>query len=411
LATTIERRDLGVLAPFHYRDFALLWSGLFISNFGTWMQFTALGYVVVQLAPTAQIASIYTGLLGASIAVPVLFLSPFAGVVADRQPRRRTLIATNLTFSCVALALGFLTRSGAAPLWALLALSAIRGCAAAFDAPSRQSWVPLIVPRKLVGSAIGLNGVAFNAPSVIGPPVAGLLIATTGVASSFYINAALTLAVVCAVIFMRPVPASEASEESVWTSIKAGIHFLVNHPVLRWVVVLLILTCLLVRPYAYLLPAYAQHVLHVDARGLGILLGFAGIGAIFGAGLSAVLGSRRRGPAWFISALVMAISTIALGVTTIFAAAAIELFALGFASLSFANNANVLLQTLSPDDMRGRVVSVFSMVVLGLIPTGSLLLGTVAGFGGLEQTLAAAGAIALLAAIVIYVRHPALRNV
>jgi MFS family permease len=407
----VPRRRPLVFAPFAYRDFRLLWSGLLVSNLGTWMQFTTLGFVVVQLAPTPALASVYAGLLGASVAVPVLLVSPFAGVLADSLPRRNILLATNIGFSLVALALGLLIVSGKATLWEILVLSALRGIAASFDAPARQSWVPLIVPREIVGNAIGLNGIAFNGPSVIGPPLAGALILTTGPAASFFINAVLTTAVIGAVLLMRPVPPSTTKREPVFASINAGLRFLFGHPVLRWVVTLLLITTVLARPYNYLLPAYATHVAHVDARGFGIMLGASGCGAIFGAATSAVLGSRRRGAVWLAASFLMSIGVMGMAWYLNFGLALVALFFLGFASITFGNSSNVLLQMLSPDEMRGRAISVFSMILLGVMPLGSLVLGTIAGFIGLEKTLAIAGALSLAVSIAVFLRYPALRSV
>jgi predicted MFS family arabinose efflux permease len=375
------------------------------------MQFTALGYFVVQLAPTPAMASVYAGLLGASVAVPVLLVSPFAGVVADSQPRRRTLFITNVALSLLALVVGTLIVSGKAQLWDILALSALRGVVASFDAPARQSWVPLIVPREILGNAIGLNGIAFNGPSVLGPPLAGALILTTGVAASFFINAALTLSVIVALIFMKPVPVSSRTREPMFAAINAGLRFLFSHTVLRWVIVLLVVMCVFIRPYNYLLPAYAQHVAHVDARGLGILLGAAGFGGICGATLSAILGSRRRAVLWFASAAMMGAAMLLMAAYVNFYVATVALFGLGLSAITFGNSSNILLQMLSPDDMRGRAISVFSMIVLGVIPLGSLIIGTVAGVFGLERTLAAAGAIALAASLAVYFRFPGLRSV
>jgi MFS family permease len=407
----VPRRQPAVLAPFAHRDFRLLWFGLLISNLGTWMQFTTLGYVVVQLAPTPAMASVYAGLLGASVAIPVLLVSPFAGVLADHLPRRNILLVTNFAFSLIGLALGLLITFGKVTLWEVLALSALRGIAASFDAPARQSWVPLIVPREIVGNAIGLNGIAFNGPSVIGPPLAGALILSTGPAASFYINAVLTLAAIIAVYLMKPVAPSTTKREPVFASINEGLRFLFGHPVLRWVVTLLLITTVFARPYNYLLPAYATHVAHVDARGFGIMLGSSGFGAIFGAGMSAVLGSRRRGVIWVGAALLMSLGVMGIAWYVNFGLALVALFFLGFASIAFGNSSNVLLQMLSPDDMRGRSISVFSMILLGVMPLGSLVLGTIASFIGLEETLAIAGAISLLATLLIFFRHPDLRSV
>ena len=189
----------------------------------------------------------------------------------------------------------------------------------------------------------------------------------------------------------------------------AGMRFLAGHPVLRSVVVMLAVTCLLVRPYTQLLPAYAAHVVHVDARGLGVLLAASGVGAIGGSVVTAIVGARRRGPVWFASAVVMSLGSIALGIANSFGIAVVVLAFMGLAVLSFAGSSNVLLQTLSPDEMRGRAISVFAMIILGLVPAGSLLLGSLASVVGLQASLSVGGAVALVLAIVIWATDPQLR--
>ena len=410
LEKAVPQRRSTLFAPFGYRDFRLLWSGLLVSNLGTWMQLTSLGYLVVQLAGSARLASLDVGILGASSAIPVVLLSPLAGVVADRFPRRRVLFVTNGFEVLFALTLAVLTSTHRIALWEIYIVAGLRSTGQAFDAPARQSWVPLLVPREMLGNAIGLNSLAFNAPSVVGPPIAGMLILSVGIATSFYINAFTTLAVVIALLFMAPAAPSSTKREGVFASIVAGFGFLARHRVLRSVLLMLVTVCLLVRPYAQLLPAYAAHVVHVDARGLGLLLAASGCGAIAGSLLTALV-QERRGVIWFVSAALMAVGTIVLGSVHSFAIALPVLVVIGLAVLSFAGSSNVLLQSLSPDDMRGRSISVFSMIILGGIPAGSLLLGTVATFAGLQTSLILGGASALAIALVLWWTNPELRRV
>jgi MFS family permease len=405
----LERRST-LLDPFRYRDFRLLWSGLIVSNLGTWMQLTSLGYLVVQLAGSARLASLDVGILGASSAVPVVLLSPLAGVVADRFPRRRVLLITNSFEVAFALALAILSSTHRIALWEIYIIAGMRSTGQAFDTPARQSWVPLLVPREKLGNAIGLNSLAFNAPSVLGPPLAGVLILSVGIATSFYINAVATLAVVVALCFMRPAAPSSTVREGVFASIAAGVTFLAHDRILRSVLLTLVAVCLLVRPYSQLMPAYAAHVVHVDARGLGLLLAASGCGAIAGSLLTAIV-QKGRGFIWFLSAVLMSAGTIVLGCVHVFAVALPVLVFIGLAVLSFAGSSNVLLQSLSPDDMRGRSISVFSMIILGGIPAGSLLLGSLATFVGLEASLTIGGAIALVISVVIWTTNPDLRRV
>ncbi len=409
LDAPVPQRRSTLVDPFRYRDFRLLWFGLAVSNVGTWMQITALGYLVVRMAGSAAAASLDVGILGASSAIPVLLLSPLAGVVADRFPRRRVLFITNSLQIVTALVLAILTGTGRIVSWDIFTLAAIRSGTQAFDAPARQSWVPLLVPRELVASAIGLNAIAFNAPSVVGPPIAGFLIVSAGIAMSFYINAVATAAVVVALVFMRPAPPSSISRQSVWASLRDGVAFLAADQILRSVFVVLVVCAILVRPYTQLMPAYAAHVVHVDARGLGALLAASGAGAILGSLLTAIAGARARGKLWFASAVVMSLASIALGFVHGFAWAVLVLAVLGVAVLSFTTTTNVLIQTLSPDAMRGRLISVFSMVILGLIPLGSLALGSLATVFGLGPSLSLGGALAFGTVVWIWFANRRLR--
>jgi predicted MFS family arabinose efflux permease len=208
---------------------------------------------------------------------------------------------------------------------------------------------------------------------------------------------------------MKPPPPSSTVRENVFASIAAGVRFLATDPVLRSVLLMLLVTCLLARPYAQLLPAYAAHVVHVDARGLGFLLASSGLGAICGSFLTAIVGAHRRGRVWFASAIMMAASVVLLGSVRSYLAALPVLAFLGLSVLSFAGSSNVLLQTLSPDDMRGRAISVFSMIILGVVPAGSLVLGSLASVIGIPATLQFGGAVALVVAVAVWSTNPALR--
>jgi MFS family permease len=397
------------LGPFHYRDFSLLWSGLLVGNIGTWMQFTALGYDVAKMAPNAGVGSFYIGLLGASRMVPVLIASPFAGVVADRYPRRMILLSTNIMTAILAVLLAAALLTNTATLPVILVLSGLQAATQSFDAPARQSWVPLMVPRELVGNAIGLNSFAFNAPAVAGPPLAGLLIAASGIAPCMILNAILKFAVVAAILLMRPTAVSSKSHASFFSAIKEGVAFIYGHSVLRWIYVMLIVTALSVRSYNFLLPAYAVHVIHTDARGLGWLMAATGAGAMLGALSIAALNVRRRALIWFVSGTVASAGVMCLGLTDQLTIAAIVLTFIGLGTQSFIGSSNVLVQTLAPDEMRGRVVSVYSMILLGLVPGGALVIGSIARFVDLRLVFIGSGALCTLIGIWTYAAHPKLR--
>ncbi|HEV7179172.1 MAG TPA: MFS transporter [Candidatus Baltobacteraceae bacterium] len=401
-----------ILAPLRFRDFRLMWFGLMISNLGTWMQFTAMGFFVSQLAGTPHRAALYLGIIGGARAIPVLLLSPVAGVVADSLPRRRVLLATNLTMSLAALALAILSTYHRLDLLWLIVISAANAAANAFDSPVRQSWVPLLVDRPYVGNAIGLQSIAFNAPAVVGPAIAGLLIVWVGVAGSFYINAIATLAVVVAVVMMKPSPPSIARREPMLESIRFGLRFLRDHRILRWIMLVFFITAVTTRPYSQLIPAFVVNTLHGDARALGWAVAAVGIGG-FGGGLVTAIfaGNERRSTQWLIAGVVMSSGVFALSFVWSIALSLPILFMTGLGTLAFLGASNTMIQTLSPDEVRGRAISVYTMIALGVVPGGSLVVGSVAALIGLHLAFAIAGGLCLAVVVGTYVLHPVIRTV
>lgn len=409
----LPRREIGVFSSLRFRDFRLLWVGLLISNLGSWMQLTATGYFIAKLAGNPHTASLYLGLQGLGRAIPVLLLSPVAGLIADTLPRRRILYWTNTVMSLLALLLAVFTTLGWMSIVGLILINSANAAAMSFDSPARQSWVPLMVPREYIGNAIGLNSVAFNAPAVIGPAVAGILIASIGIAGSFYVNAIATMAVVVALVFMKPAPPSTSTHnEPFLRSIAQGLRFLFSHKILGAVATVFIVTALLVRPYGSLLPAFVVNTLHANAKGLGIAIAATGIGGFAGALLTAYLGTReRRGVVWGFSAIVMSIGVGSLGFIWNLWVSLPVLFVIGTATLTFLGASNTLIQTLSPDDVRGRAVSVYTMVALGFVPGGALIVGGLGSALGLHVAFWIVGAACALVTLCLWLTRPVLNTV
>lgn len=405
-------RRASILTPLRYRDFRLLWIGLLVSNLGTWMQFTAMGFFVARLAGSPHRAAFDLGILGAARAAPVLILSPLAGVVADRLPRRRVLFVTNTTMALAALALALLATAHRLNMTSLVLVSAVSSAAMAFDSPTRQSWVPLMVDREYVGNAVGLNSIAFNAPAVVGPALAGLLIVWIGVAGAFYFNAAATLAVVVAVMMMQPSPPSSARRESTLRAMRQGIAFILRHPALRWIILAQLITSLLTRPYSQLVPALAVNLLHASARGLGWAVSAIGVGGFGGAIVTAYFAQReRRSTLWVQSGIVMSIAVLGLGLVPSLAFALPLLFAAGVGTLASLGATNTLIQTLSPDDVRGRALSIYTMIAIGIVPLGALVDGAIATAIGLRETFVLAGAFCAVLFAAIWFLRAAVRAV
>jgi MFS family permease len=406
----IERPSL--LSALRYRDFRLLWFGLLVSNLGTWMQFTAIGYFVAREAGTPHRAALELGILGAARALPVLLVSPIAGVVADHLPRRRVLLVTNVTIALTAFALALLATAHRLDLAGLIALSALNSAANGFDSPVRQSWVPFLVDRQYVGNAVGLNSVAFNAPAVVGPALAGLLIVWIGVAGAFYFNAVASLAVVAAVLMMRPSPPSARPREPAFLAMQRGIAFIAAHPVLRWIVLAQLVTAILARPYSQLVPALVVNVLHGGAPGLGWAVSAIGAGGLGGALVTAYFAQReRRSRLWLQSGLLMSAGVFALAFVPTLSGVLPVLFVTGVGTLALLGVTNTVIQVLSPDELRGRALSIYTMIAIGVVPLGSLVDGTIASFIGLRETFALAGAVCTLFFVAIWFLRPIVRTV
>lgn len=401
-----------ILASLRYRDFRLLWVGLLVSNLGTWMQFTAMGFFVARMAGSAHAASLDLGILGAARAIPVLLISPLAGVVADHLPRRRVLFFTNVTMALVALGLALLATLHALSLVGLVLLSGLNSAANAVDSPTRQSWVPFLVDRRDVGNAVGLNSIAFNGPAVVGPALAGLLIVWIGVSGAFYFNAGATLAVVVAVIMMSPSPATVQSPQAPLRAMHQGLAFIIAHPALRWILFGQFVTAILVRPYSQLIAAFAVNVLHAGPRGLGWAVSAIGVGGLGGALVTAYFAGReRRSRLWMQSGLVMSLGVLALAFVPSLRAALGVLFAIGVGTIALMGATNTLIQMLSPDEVRGRALSVYTMIAIGVVPLGSLVDGAIGSVIGLREMFAVAGAVCVALFVATWLFAPAVRTV
>ena len=413
-AAAAEPGRTSAWSALEHRDFRLFWIGLVVSNIGTWMQQFGLGWLVVQLAikdGSPQLAPFYLGLVGLARAVPGLAFGLFGGVVADRADRRRLLIMTQTSAAIVAGILGVLTISDHINIVEIVLISALNSIVFSFDAPTRQAMVPRLVSDKELMSAIGLNSAAFNGATLVGPLLGGILIIPFGVGGLMIINAISYVSIVVALLLMRPQPVVEyGSRLSMLDSIREGLSFIRGDPVLRWVVALSVATALLTRPYIQLLPAEAQF-LGVGALELSWLLAASGGGALAGALFTASLGSwRRRG------ALLVAAAFAHGTLLTLFGTQHGVLGAMVFVGLTslavmvFLGMANTLMQTRTPDALRGRVMSVHTMVFMGFMPLGQMLLGSLGTLVGINNAFLVGGVIVTLLAGYAALRVSALRE-
>lgn len=391
-----------------YRDFRLLWIGQVVSLSGTWMQWAAQGWLVLRLTDSA----FYLGLIGFCTYVPVLLFALAAGVAADHLPRRNALLWTQGVAMLLAAVLAALTWFGWVRLWQIALLAFGQGTAAAFDIPLRQSLLQDLVVRKDLQNAIALNSLAFNGARLVGPVLAGFLVAAYGEALCFLVNAVSFLAVLVGLALMR-VPGTRAgNDEASWIgAARAGLSYAVQTPRVRAVLGLVVVSSVFGMPYSILLPVFARDVLLAGSRGLGMLMGAAGLGAVAGAlYLAARRTSRYAGRIVATAVALLGAAVIGFGVSRSFVLSLILLIFVGAALLIQLATSNTLLQLTAPPELRGRIVSLYMLAFIGMAPIGSLLSGIAARTWGAPATVIAGGVVCVLAAILFATRIPTLRR-
>jgi MFS family permease len=402
-------RLAGSFRALRHRNFRLFLGGQVVSLTGTWMQQVALGWLVYRLTHSAFLL----GLVGFAGQIPSLFLAPFAGVWTDRWNRHRMIVATQCLSMVQALALAALVLAGAIHVWQILALSLFIGSVNAFDIPARQSFlVEMVGGREDLANAIALNSSTFNAARLVGPSVAGALIAVAGEGVVFLVNGVSYVAVIAALLAMRlPArPPVSGPAAPAWRNLHEGVAYATRSAPIRSILLLLSLVSVTGAPYAVLMPVFAADVLHGDAHTLGFLMGSIGVGALCGALL---LASRRtvRGLGRWIVASVTAFGAalVAFSLSRSVGLSLVLAFCSGFALMVHMAASNTIVQTVVDDDKRGRVMSLYAAAFQGTMPLGSLLAGGLAGLLGAPRTLQLAGAASLLGALAFSRALPAIR--
>lgn len=406
-STEITAPRQGMFAALAFRDYRLLWWGLVVSNIGTWMQMVAQGYLVYSLthSPFAL------GLVGFVRAVPVFTFSLFAGVVADRVDRRILLIVTQTLAAIFALVLAVLTSTGVVTVWMILILAFLSASVASFDNPTRQALVPDIVGKEYIANAVALNSAAFNGTGILGPSLAGVALGIVGTAACFYINAASFLAVIVALILMASVPNRTMRKQTMLQNLREGFGYVRGNRVVASLLILIGAVGFLGRPYTQLMPAVQRDVLHVGATGLGILMAFSGIGALGGALAIAALSTfRHRGLLLMISVGAFGVAIIAFALSRSFPLSLGLLTVVGCSGTMSMSLTNMIIQLRVPGDLRGRVMSMYTMIAMGMMPLGSMALGTIANFVGVPETLLFGGVGCIIALVLVNLWVPTVHN-
>ncbi len=366
----------------------------------------AQGWLVYQLTGSP----FFLGLIGLARAVPVFIFALVGGAVADKYDRRAIMGVANGAVCLLALALGLLTITGLVTVWHVVVIAFLMGTAFSFEMPSRNSLISHIVGPKDVVSAVGLNSVAFNTAQVFGPALAAVLIVQIGEGNVFLINSAGYVTVVVAALMLRPTPRAGSGGGGLLSNIVEGLRYVRRTPELLALVSLAALISFFARPYLHLLPAFADDVLRVGAAGLGALNSASGLGALVGALVVAVGGSRRRGIMIPATAAGFGAVLVIFGFSASYVLSLAAALALGFLSSYTGISSNTVLQTRSDSRMRGRVLSLHGVTMMGVVPLGVMLEGALGSLLGVQLVTALGGALTALAAIGVLILVPRLRR-
>jgi MFS family permease len=395
------------LRALRHRNYRLFFSGQLISVTGTWMQTVAESWLVYRLTGSA----ILLGVVGFASQFPIFLLASIGGAVADRYPRHRILLVTQTAAMCLAFALAGLTLTGTITVPLLITIAALLGVVYAFDIPARQSFVVEMVGREDLVNAIALNSSIFNGARIIGPSIAGVLVGAIGEGWCFFVNAASYIAVLAGLLLMdAPSRTHVVIQGSALARIVEGFTF-VGRTKPVWALLLLLgVLSLVAMPYSVLMPIFADQILDGGPRGLGLLMGSAGIGALAGAmTLAARRGIKGLGR-WVAMATVgFGVGLILFSFSRTFWLSAAILVPMGYCMIVAMAASNTLIQSMVPDTMRGRVMAVYSMMFMGMAPLGALAAGTLGGRIGAPWTVRLGGIASVLVAAAFAFKLPALR--
>jgi len=399
-----------ILRSLKYRNYRLFFAGQGISLIGTWMQQIALSWLVYKLTNSALLL----GLVGFFGQVPVFVITPFTGVLIDRWNRHHILVATQTLLMIQALILAFLTLTGHIQVWHIVSLSLGLGLVNAFDMPARQAFVIEMVEKKEdLSNAIALNSAMVNGARLIGPAVAGILVAIVGEGMCFLINGISFIAVIIALLFMKVKKILfNVSTNNIPKDIKEGFKYTFGFSPIRSILLLLGLISLMGMPYTVLMPIFAQDILHGGSHTLGFLMSSAGVGAVIG---GVYLASRKTvlglGKILAISAGIFGSGLIAFSLSKNLWLSLSMLLIVGFGMIVQIAASNTILQTITEEDKRGRVMSFYTMAVVGMSSFGNLLAGTLANKIGAPYTILISGAFCILGAVIFSTRIPLLRKI
>ncbi|MFA5310716.1 MAG: MFS transporter [Candidatus Omnitrophota bacterium] len=391
------------------RNFRVYWLGMLVSLIGTWIQQVAQSWLVFELTSSAFLL----GVVGFLNSIPVLILCLFGGVLADRLNKRSILIATQIAFMVLAFILAVLTQLKIITPFQIMTVAILNGVVMAFDAPARQSIVVELVGKKHLFNAIALNSVAFNSSRIIGPALAGILVATIGMSGCFYINGISFLAVIIALFSVRIVKTqNKFSNGNTFEDLKDGFIFIKNNRLILALISMVAVVSLFGVAHVILMPIFANDVLNVGIKGLGVLMSSAGLGALIGSLILARLGDfKYKGRLLLSSAMVFSVSLIIFSLSKTYLLSIFALILIGLSSVTAVALVNTLLQVKVEDRFRGRVMSVFMLIFAGMMPFGNLIAGSLAQAAGVSFALLFGGVTCAVFFTAINIIYPDIKDI
>lgn len=392
-----------------HRNYRLFFGGQSISLIGTWMQQIALSWLVYRLTHSAFLL----GVVGFTGRIPTFLLAPFAGVWVDRWNRHRLLVVTQILSLNQALILALLVFAGIIAIWQIICLSLFLGLINAFDVPARQAFVMDMVGKKEdLANAIALNSSMVNGARLLGPSLAGMLIAVVGEGTCFLLNGLSFLAVIASLLAMKMIPEkTKVKKPPFWEGLKEGFSYAFGFAPIRSLLLLLALISLMGMPYMVLMPVFARDILQGDSHTYGFLMGASGVGALGGA---LFLASRKNvlglGKIIVIASSIFGIGLIGFSQSRLFPLALFSMVLSGFGMMVQMASSNTVLQTIVDEDKRGRIMSFYTMAFMGMVPFGNLLAGSLASKIGAPETVMMGGIACLLGSMLFAKKLPSLRR-
>ena len=398
-----------IFRSLQHRNYRLFFCGQSISLVGTWMQHVALAWLVYRITGSV----VMLGLVGFASQIPIFLLTPFTGVLTDRWNRHIVLIVTQSAAMVLTFILTGIFFIGTIEIWQIFLLSISLGCINAFDIPARQSFaIDLVEKKEDLGNAIALNSLMFNGAILIGPSLAGLLLAVEGEGICFLINGISYLFVIVSLLMMKVAP-GDLKKKNVrfFKEMKDGLKYTFGFAPIKYLILFLALVNLLAVPYTVLMPVFAKEILHGGSNIYGFLIGASGFGALLGAiYLASGKTILRIGKIISWSAAIFGLGLILFSFSRFYLFSFILMIVIGFGDMLHTAASNTILQTITDDDKRGRVMSFYTMAIVGIAPFGSLLVGELAKVIGTPNTILIGGITCIIGALIFLKKLPDLKK-